>query len=215
MTDEDNQAPAEPGLSAGESAELGELQQAMKDTHSWGHDPIGQARAGELYGKQEAFERGEEAPAALRQPGALETRKAELQELMSDQLSSYWRGPQSQALQAEYLALLEGREVSQVTPEAAATWSEHLEISEAAVHQAHGMALQIEEALGPEVAADVEASIDALSDGAQDLVRVILSDPGNPAIPYTDETAQELRDWFGRMPADEQAAIRDVLGVDF
>ena len=207
MSGDSNKLPAETALSAGENAELGELQLQMRDTREW-FQPTNQAARDRHLA---LLEKQDGEPQTTHPPSPLGKRKQEIEMLMRDTHSAYWKGPQAQSLQLEYQRLLDGKE----TPEAdTALWSEALDISEAEVKNAHANALAVEEAL-PDTVGDIEASIAGLSGDTQDLIRVILADPGSQSIPFTDESAAELRDWFGRMPADEQQAIRDVLGVAF
>ena len=204
------EAPAETALTSGETAELGELELSMRDTREWFQPRNAAAR----YRYLALLEKQEGEQQTTRPPTDIAVRQQEIQAMMADQHSPYWKGPRAAGLQAEYAMLLEGKETAHVSAEVATSWAEHLGLSEDEVHAAHGRALEIEQVL-PDSIADIEASIGGLSEGTQDLIRHILADPSNPAIPYDDASAAELREWFAAMPRDEQQAIRDVLGVAF
>ncbi len=83
-----------PTDTAAQNAEIAELEGRMADTHAWGHDKAGQARIQQLY---EAQETGEAAPAPPEEGTQVE-RKSEIESLMSDTQSAYYKGPESEAL---------------------------------------------------------------------------------------------------------------------
>ena len=148
-----------PSDAAAVSAEIVELEGQMVDPRTWFHDKAGQERYRQLV---EAEDSGAAPPA---KPSAIAQRIAEIETLMQDRLSDYWRGPRAETLQQEYRQLLDGEEAGGFPAEMVKSWAGSLEVSEEDMLGAFERAGEIAEAVGN--TSDLDSAFVGLSDSLQ------------------------------------------------
>lgn len=136
-------------------------------------------------------------------------RKRELEKLMEDGSSEYWRGDKAQALQDEYLRLLDGITLGQ--PMIAPEWG----LSEAESETSSRTLGNIESALGV-VADEIGDAAAVLSDGVRG---AILREFGQEATTPVSVTEEEVREFFdtdhGRILASEWGRDSAKVGAIF
>lgn len=200
------------------STEIAELEGRMADTHAWARDVQGQERIRQLYELQEN--------GAVRARAAPSRRQGEIEAMMADKFSDYWRGAQSERLQGEYRALmlasdaeagtldpseLEGQpievqgallmEQSGITPEDVADWKEGYGATDeqVAVGFANGVALYdgLAEAVGDQNADEIMDAIFGLPQAVQENIDYELMQP----CPDYEPASQDELVLFARKPA--------------
>ncbi len=206
----DTPIPSDPGEI---SSEIGQLEVRMRDTRAWAADTTAQERVRQLYEAQEAG--GGEAPEAAPKS----ERMLEIEALMSDQHSAYHKGPESEALQAEYLALAEAAERNlspdMTEPTFVATWSEAMDVPGEVVLDGMERARQIEDELGGNTG-DLMASFEGLPDTVQHAARLALAEPERRIEllqSLTDSEHEQLAQWLSGMTEAEHKAVEKALGL--
>ncbi len=160
-------------------------------------------RYGALLEEKEA---GTPAPAG---PSANAQRIAEIEKLMAEPANSseYWH---SEKLQAEYLALIDGKSS---TPKnlPAGELAEHLGISEA---QASDMQARVGSAFEGIDTTDLDSAFMGLSDEAQSYAYAVLADPSKREAMIEQmpiAALEELIHFVNAMPEAEHAALERAL----
>ncbi len=180
------------------STEIAEIEQLQRDDNVsyWKSDLPD--RYGELIAAKEA---GTPAPAG---PSANDRRIAEIEGLMSDTYSEYWRGPKADILQREYRDLIDGGQPASEVAEA-------LGISE---DMASDMQARVGSAFESIDTGALDSAFEGLSDEAQGIASAVLADPSKREA-YIEtmpvETLEELVNFVGRMPDNEVAALERAL----
>ena len=156
---------------------------------------------------------------ATQEPAPKSERMLEIEALMSDQHSAYHKGPESEALQAEYLALAEAAErnlsAEMTEPKFVAAWSEAMDVPGEVVLDGMERAQQISADLGGNTG-ELETSFAGLPDRVQHAARLALAEPERRIEllqSLTDSEHEQLEQFVRGMTPEEHAAVERALGL--